>query len=318
MMLLAVDLGGTHANCALVRDRSILRSRSISCRGSDGMATLLPSLSTVLRALAEEEGFQLSDLDGIAVGFCGLVDRREGRVTATSGKYEDAPQIDLPAWGRREFGLPLVVENDARMALLGEHFAGAAAGFDDVVMVTLGTGIGGAAMMGGRLLTGKHFQAGCLGGHIPAILDGATCSCGAIGCAESEAAGWCLPRVCRDWPGFAASRLAREAISFKTLFRCADAGDAVAQQVLGRCLRIWGANAVALIHAYDPELLVYGGGVMHSGDRIVQFVQDYVARHAWTPWGTVQVRAAKLGGNAALLGAIPLMAELGQGASDVR
>jgi len=318
MLVLAVDLGGSHAGCAIVQDRNLIRSRTIVTSGNDGTATALASVSAALRHLAEQEALPLTSFAGIAFGFCGLVDRQQGRVTSTSGKYQDAPQLDLPAWARKEFGLPLVLENDARMALLGERYAGAAEGFDDIVMVTLGTGIGGAAMMGGRLLTGKHFQAGCLGGHLPLSLDGTPCSCGGIGCAESEAAAWAMPRVCRSWPGFATSLLAREEITFAALFCCADAGDAVAQQVLDRCLRVWGANAVAMIHAYDPELLVYGGGVMRSGgDRIVYSVRDHVNRYAWTPWGKVQVRAAALGNTAALLGAIPLIAESRQGVAGV-
>lgn len=318
MIAFAVDLGGSHADCAIVKDRAVVRSRALATRAGDGLAAVLPLVSATLRELAAQEALSFTAIPGIAIGFCGLVDRRQGRVTATSGKYEDAPAIDLPGWARTEFGLPLVLENDARMALLGERHAGAAMGFDDVVMVTLGTGIGGAAMMDGRLLTGKHFQAGCLGGHIPVTVDGSPCSCGGIGCAESEASTWSMPRVCRNWPGFANSLLAKEEINFATLFRCADAGDYVAQQIQNRSLRIWAANAVALIHAYDPELLVYGGGVMRGGDRIVEFVQDYVSRYAWTPWGKVQVRAASLGNDAALLGAIPLVAAFQEDAADVR
>jgi glucokinase len=91
--------------------------------------------------------------------------------------------IDLAEWFIENVGLPARIENDARMALLGESYAGAARGFTDVVMMTLGTGIGGVAMIEGKLLRGKHAQAGCLGGHIPAVFNGRPCTCGAIGCA---------------------------------------------------------------------------------------------------------------------------------------
>jgi glucokinase len=81
----------------------------------------------------------------------------------------------------------------------------------------------------------------------------------------------------------------------------------VAREICDRCLRVWGTAIVALIHAYDPELIVVGGGVMKSADRILPFLQSYVDRHAWTPWGKVKVCNAELGNNAALLGAIPLL-----------
>jgi len=93
------------------------------------------------------------------------------------------------------------------------------------------------------------------------------------------------------------------------LFENAHRGDGVAVAIRDRCLNIWAADAVGLVHMYDPEVIVIGGGVMKSADVIIPYVQEYVSKHAWTPWGKVQVRAAELGNNAGLLGAIPLLAE---------
>jgi glucokinase len=194
------------------------------------------------------------------------------------------------------------------MALMGEHSAGAGRGVDDLVMVTLGTGIGAAAMMGGRLVRGKHYQAGCLGGHMPVSLSGRVCSCGNTGCVEAEASTWALPSICRSWPGFAESALASEKeLDFAALFRAVAAEDRVARGVLDHCLRAWAAGTVALIHAYDPEVVIFGGGVMKSGAVILPFIDGYVRQYAWTPWGKVQIRAAELGNDAALLGAEPLL-----------
>ena len=93
------------------------------------------------------------------------------------------------------------------------------------------------------------------------------------------------------------------------LFDSADDGDQVALEIRQRCLEVWAANAVALIHAYDPEVVIMGGGVMRRADVIVPFVQDHVNRHAWAAWGAPVVRAAELGERAALLGAVPLLVE---------
>jgi glucokinase len=244
------------------------------------------------------------------VGFAAIVDSRTGRVLATNDKYPDSKQIDIPGWSQQTLGLPLRIENDARMALLGEFYAGAARDFTEVVMMTLGTGIGGVAMIEGKLLRGKHAQAGCLGGHIPVLFTGRPCTCGAIGCAESEAGGWALPTVVREWPGISTSALAKhKEVGFKELFEEAARGDVIARAIRDRCLNIWAVDAVGLVHAYDPEVIVIGGGVMQSADVIIPYVENYVQKHAWTPWGKVQVRAAKLGNNAALLGAVPLLSE---------
>lgn len=244
------------------------------------------------------------------MGFAGQVDSSAGRVTSTNKKYEDAKEIDLPDWSPKTLGLPLRLENDTRMALLGEWYAGAAKGYSEVVMMTLGTGIGGAAMIAGKLLRGKHFQAGCLGGHLPILFTGRACNCGGIGCAEAEASGWSLPFVVKESPGLQQSTLAKyREIGFRELFDEAAKGDILAIEIRDRCLQIWAADAVGLVHAYDPELIVIGGGVMQSASAITPYVESYVQRHSWTPWGKVQVRAAELGNQAALLGAVPLLSE---------
>jgi glucokinase len=303
---LAVDLGGSHCTCALVENKCILASRTVSADGTSNLNSLLPSLTATLTHIRGD--LCNSSLAGVVFSFCGLVDYAHDRILSTNAKYEDGPGLDLVAWCREKLDLPLKMDNDARLSLLGEWYAGAAAGCDDVVMITLGTGVGGAAMLQGRLLRGKHSQAGCLGGHLPVDFEGRACSCGAVGCAEAEASSVSLPAVTRSHPHFSSSTLAAESpITFESLFRHLAQGDRVAQDIADRCLRVWAANIVGLIHAYDPELVLVGGGVMKSAAHILPFLQTYVQRHAWTPWGKVQVAAAKLGNDAALLGAVPLL-----------
>ena len=310
MKALVVDLGGTHAGCGLVEDSRILAHESLDTARAKSLAAFLPMISEVLRSLVRQTGLRLEDVSGVAVGMPCIVDSRAMRALATHGKYDDAKEIDLCAWSQKEFGLPLRLENDARMALLGESFGGAAKGFSDVVMMTLGTGIGGVVMMEGKLIRGTHFQAGCLGGHLPVLFDGRRCTCGNVGCAEAEASGDSLAAVVNSWPGVAGSSLVKySTFGFKELFAEAVAGDRVAREVRDRCLKIWAANAVAMIHAYDPELLVIGGGVMKSANVILPAIEAHVHQYAWTPWGKVQVRAADLGNNAALLGGVPLLSE---------
>jgi glucokinase len=304
---LAIDLGGTHATCGLVRGETIVASETLDVPNALLLSVLLPRLAASLQALMDANGVSSDDVAGIGLGFPGLVRSSINKILSTNSKYEDATTLDLNGWARDAFGLPLRVENDARLALLGESFAGAARGEMDVVMFTLGTGIGGVAMIGGRLMEGKHGQAGVLGGHVPVRIDGRPCTCGGRGCAESEAGGWALPLVCREWPGFAASALAGLELNFANLFGAAEAGDRVALEVREHCLKVWSLAAVAAIHSFDPDVLVYGGGVMRSGDIILPYIQDYVSRYTWTPWGRVQVRAAALGERAALLGAVPLL-----------
>ena len=306
--VLAVDVGGGHATTAVVEDRTALAVETVSLEAERGLSAALGEVAAALARAAAAAGVRVSECAGLGFGFCGIVDPDAGRIVSTNAKYEDAPRVDLRAWCREAFGLPLRLENDARLALLGERYAGAARGSDDVVMMTLGTGVGGAAMIGGRLLRGRHFQAGVLGGHLAADFDGRPCTCGNVGCVEAEASTWSLPQVCRAWPGFATSALASsERLDFEALFAAAAAADSVAVAIRDRCLRVWASGAVSLVHAYDPDVVVVGGGVMREAGVVLPFLRAHVDRHAWTPWGRVDVREAALGERAALLGAVPLV-----------
>ena len=304
----SIDLGGSHATVAVVCGAQVLASRELAMDSSRNLAPVLDQFANAIRELARELRIEPSQFLGVALGFCGLADARIGRVISTNKKYEDAPGIDFQSWSRKEFGLPFAIENDARMALLGERHCGAARGCDNLVMITLGTGIGGAAMIEGKLLRGKHAQAGCLGGHLPAKVGGRACTCGAVGCMEAEASGWALPIMAEEWNGFRDSALARrEKIDFRSVFELAQSGDKVSTEIRDYCLQVWANASVGLTHAYDPEMIVIGGGVMRSAAVILPYVQRFVHDHAWTPWGKVRIVAAELGNHAGLFGAVPLL-----------
>lgn len=307
---IAIDIGGSHAVCAAVDDCRILAAERLAVPDAGSLAKLLPQLAAATGTVLSRSGLAAADCAGVAVSFPGIVEPFPARILSTpKGKYDDSAAVDLTAWSLGCFNLPLRIENDARMALLGEQFCGSLQGCDDAVMLTLGTGVGGAVLAGGRLLRGRHFQAG-LGGHIPVWFEGRACICGSRGCLEAEASTWALPEICRAWAGFESSALSSEpALDFAALFRCSRAGDPVAIAIRDRCLHVWAAGIVGLVHAFDPEAIVLGGAVMHSADQILPFLEDYTHRHAWTPWGKVRILQAELGPDAGLLGAVPLLGE---------
>jgi len=308
MKAVAIDLGGSHAGIAIVEDRAILTSEHISLASEEGLKPALPKIQSVINGLLNNLAIKTSECAGLAIGFCGMVDGECSKVISTNGKYEDALSIDLAAWSMAEFGLPLAIENDARLALMGEWYAGAARGYEDVVMITLGTGIGGAVLIGGKPFRTKQPQAGCLGGHISVRSSGPACSCGAYGCMESEAAGWSLPLIVKNWPGVSQSKLASiPSVNFRSVFELAEEGDQIALDIRNHCLQVWAAGTIGLIHAYGPECVVFGGGVMQSADVILPFVRDYVKQHVWQPVGTTEIVAAALGNDAGLLGSVPLI-----------
>ena len=304
---IAIDLGGTHASIGVVQEQVLLASCDIDIEATLGLRSLLPSLQQTALTLVEQQGLDVNEMLGVSLSLPSLVDFHAGRVVSANDKYPDAPDTDLRGWSQKAFNLPLVLENDARAALLGEVSAGAARGYKDVLMITLGTGVGSAVLAGGMPFRTTQPQGGNLGGHIPIRLDGRRCSCGAMGCIESEASGWALPIIAREMTGFSESSLANVSkLDFATVFAHSDAGDAVAMQLILHCLRVWSMGTVGLVHAYGPQMVVVGGGVASRAD-VVPAIAQYVRRFAWTPAGPVEVVTAQLGNLAPLYAAITLL-----------
>lgn len=302
MITLACDLGGTRLKIGVVRDGRMVARTVEPAHSQLGLAPQLPVLKAAWLHLLAQHHLTLADCAGVAVAFPSLVDNAIGRVLAEYGKFADAPTLDLRAWARAEFDLPLAIENDARMALIGEWRAGAGRGCDNLVLMTLGTGLGVGAVIEGRVLRGKHGQAGVLGGHLSVRYGGRPCSCGNLGCAEAEASTAFLRQIAESSPGWPQSALRHAPeLDYAAVFRHATAGDACAVALRDHSVGVWSALAVNLIHAYDPECVILGGGIMASADVILPAVADYVSRHAHTPWGKVRVVASALGDHAALL-----------------
>lgn len=284
MAVLAIDAGGTRIKLAVVAGGTLLARGSLDARSDDGLAAALPRIAAELRAMLPT-GMEAA---GLGLAFPSLIDG--DRIVGDVGKYQDAETIDLAAWAREEFKVPFAVENDARMATIGEWRYGVAQGYEDVVMITLGTGIGTGVISGGSVLRGRHGAAGILGGHMTARVGGRPCPCGNVGCWETEASTAALPHL--DPGG------RRE---YAEIFAAAELGEPHAVQLRDQSVAVWSALTVSLIHAYDPEVLVIGGGITASGEALLDPIRRHVERHAWTPWGRTRIERSTLGDDAALL-----------------
>lgn len=299
---IVADLGGTKIKIGLMREDRLIANASIPSHSEKGLKTRLPVIASEINALIKEAQC-IADIKGMGIAIPGIVDSVEKKILSIDKKFEDAPDLDLEHWVKDNWNAQLEIENDARAALLGEAAYGNAKGNNNAVMMTIGTGIGSAAIMEGKLLKGKHFLAGILGGHLTVNYLGEKCNCGNTGCAEAEVATWNLERLAKSSPLFDNSKLKGEnKIDYESIFRLSKAADELAQKLQTRSLKVWSAAAINLIHAYDPEILVIGGGVIASKDDIIPAIQEQIIKHAWTPWGTVKVSPAKFINESALLG----------------
>lgn len=303
MVTIAIDLGGTIIKTGLLRDSKLITTKSMNVEAAESLSSNFPKIESIINQLLAENNVTEEELMGIGISFPGIVDSEKKKVLSTLKKYDDAIELDMPGWASQKWGIPLFIENDARAALLGEWKHGAGVGYEDILMITLGTGIGTASMIEGKLLKGKHFQAGNLGSHITVNYSGEKCPCGNIGCMESESSSWRLPNLIRSSKGFENSLMRSEKLlDYEALFRNAALKDPVACKVLDHIFLVWASGIISMIHAFDPEIIILSGGIMKSAEVIVPELQKRVDKYAWTDWGKVKLFPAKNINSAALFG----------------
>ena len=303
MNILAADFGGTTIKLGLVQNgRVSARSRLDACADRP-MTERLEAVACEWESLLQKSGSKIQDCAGVSLALPLLKDPKLPRVLGEFGKFPGATEIDFEAWSRSRLGLPVALENDLRVALLGEWAAGAACGKDDVVMLALGTGIGCAVISGGRLFHGANNRAATLLGHSSIAHDGVIGRCGNLGCAEDLASTATLANLARARPDFSGSKLAcATKIDYETIFAMAGEGDACSLALRQQSLKVWAAVVQNAVLAFDSEMVVLGGGVLRSRDVIIPAIEEHLHRH--TPGLPLQIPvvAAALGDDAALIG----------------
>lgn len=299
---IGIDLGGTIIKLGVVRDGKVLATSRIDADSQGGLARRLPLIGDEIDTLVRTCNLSADELGGVAMAFPGIVDFKNRKAASTNAKYDDAPDLDIQSWIRERYGVPFVMDNDARMAMIGEWKNGAGKGAENMVMMTIGTGIGTGAVVDSRPLYGRNWCAGSLGGHLTIDYRGRKCTCGNIGCTEAHSASFFLPKIVGENRDVSEEfRKDPENFTYKSLFDKYRSGDKEAAAVLHECMDVWAAAIVNYIHAYDPEVVVIGGGIMKSADIILPYIQERVNALAWSPGEKARIVAAETGDNAALL-----------------
>lgn len=293
MLNAVIDFGGTNIKMALIKNSEILIHSSIAAHSDNGIIPMLNEVRDCILSMLKKQNMELVDLDAAGIAAPGIVNSKENRVTSINCKYADIVNVDFNKWCEDSFSCPLIMDNDANMALLGEISFGCAKGYENAVLLTIGTGLGTAALIEGNLLHGKHFQAGCLGGHFIIDLHGKECSCGSRGCAETLGGSSELAKFAPVMKGFSQSRLANERqINMEVLIRLMKMKDMFCINLFDEMMDVYAATIVNLVHAYDPEIVILSGGVMKSKEEILPVLTRKVHALTWTPWGKVGFNVA--------------------------
>lgn len=330
--VLAVDLGGTQMRAGVLRGAELL-SRVVLQTGADRRPeSMLPRAFAALEQALQQASVTLEQIAGIGIGAPGPLDSRTGIVYTPPNMpgWEALPLRQLFA---QRYHVLVYVENDANAAALGEFLFGAGQGCQHMVYLTISTGIGGGVIAGGRLLAGASGAAAELG-HMTIDWQGERCTCGNTGCLEYLASGTGIARRAGqliqagqgdDLLAFA-RRLAQQEhtgkvqhddqaghvgqiqVTARMVALAAAAGVAVAQQIIERAAEALGVGLVNIIHIFNPEKIVLGGGVTQTGPLLLEPALRVVHERAMrAPRETVRIELARAGPDVGLVGAGSLL-----------
>jgi glucokinase len=290
-LVIGVDVGGTKIAAGAVDRRGTItraRERTTPLSSQD---ELLTALDDLVERISDEVG----SVAALGFGLPSTIDQRAGR--AHSSVHIPLAGVDFRSRMEQRFGLPVAMDNDANAAAVAEWQLGAGSGTLHMIMLTLGTGIGGGLILDGRPYRGS-VGAGAELGHMVLQYDGPPCggSCNGRGHFETLASGTAADAVARVV--IAADATAHD------LVRLASGGEASARDALTRLGRILGAGLVSLVNIFNPEVIVLGGGFGEAGDLLFEPAREVVAREALSPAAElVRIVPAQLGSEAGLIGA---------------
>ena len=277
MVVLGIDIGSTQIKAGMVdADGAIVASRTLVTPGD--LDSFLPSLHDAIRWLLESTSLPA----GVGVGCKGVINPDSTCIESLPGTMHFLQGLRISDLVGLPLDVPVFADNDARVALAGEMVWGAARDRTNVLMLTLGNGVGGAAIVEGRLLRGHSGVAGQMG-HLTIDPEGAVCSCGNRGCLETvfsaaaiEAEAWAaIHRGCDS----VLTRLFREQphlTSCRTVFQAAREQDEVAGAIVARAIYKLGAALAGLLHILDPEIVILGGSVADAGEDLLVPLQAEV------------------------------------------
>ncbi len=305
---IGIDVGGTNVKIALVGDKgNIIYSNSIPTRAEMGYEYTINNMKQAVSDLLKETNSNCKDIEGIGFGFPGQVDYQQGIVRL-------APNI--PGWVNipiakvfeEEFNIPTRVDNDVRCAALGELNFGAGKGCQNLICITVGTGIGSGLVINGKLVRGASNSAGEIG-HIKLdMYGGPLCGCGDRGCLEAFASGPSIVSMAEEYIKGGKStkyrELANPDITPYIVSEAAKQGDRVAQKIFTIMGEYIGIGLTSVVNLLNPEKIIIGGGVADAGDILLSPIRETIAKRAIPiSASAVEIVSAQLGNTAGVIGA---------------
>jgi glucokinase len=307
--VLAIDLGGTKMIAALVAHplKMITRDYSLTLAG-EGVEAVTGRVFSAIDRVLSAQNIVPSQLHSIVVAAAGAIDAERGLVTSSPNLtgWRNVPLRDMV---KERYKVNTILINDANAEALGEHQLGAGRGISNLILITVGTGIGGGIIINGRLYSGASGSAGEIG-HTTIDMNGPRCSCGNIGCWEMFASGRAMAREAQARVKWGEESILKEMvggeigkITTEKIDEAARGGDPLALDVISKAATYLGIGMVNLVNAFNPEMIIVGGGVAKMGELLLEPARQVVRERAFKlASGVVRIVPTQLGDDGGVLG----------------
>lgn len=303
-----VDIGGTTVKCGLFdTEGELLEKWEIPTRTGENGREILPDIAKTINAKIAERGIDKKEIQGIGLDVPGPV-HEDGHVDFAVNLHWGAK--DIVGEMEKMTGIRTAALNDANAAALGECWKGGGAGYHNLIMVTLGTGIGGGVVVNDKIIAGAHGAGGEIGhGHATDELT-EPCNCGNVGCLEQVASATGIARLARmrlekdDKPSVLREK---GKVTAKDVWDAVKAGDEVADEIAEKFGLYLGRALAAYAVVTDPQLIVIGGGVSKAGPIILDYIQKYYRQYAFPACKEVEFALATLGNDAGIYGSAKMV-----------
>jgi glucokinase len=307
---IGVDLGGTNIKVGICDvEGKLLHTYEGPTGNENGADFVLDRIAEYVRALVRESAIEWEQVAGIGAGIAGFLDIPEGVIKLSPNLgWRNVPVKKIL---EEKLGKQVVIDNDANVAALGEAWSGAGAGIPNIVCYTLGTGVGGGIIVGGRLYQGYNGMAGELG-HMTVVpdLEAIACGCGRMGCLETVSSATGIIRMANDAVerGDATVLASVEKMTAKDVFDAAKADDEVALRIIQRAAFYLGKSMSLVSVVINPQRFIIGGGVSRAGDILFDMIRENFSKLApERAQEGVDIVPATLGNDAGVVGAAGLI-----------
>ena len=308
--VLAIDLGGTKIITALISNKGqVVAQEHCLTLADEGPQSVINRIVFAIDHLLGLRNIDPSQLSSISIAAAGAINLDKGLITSSPNLpgWNDIPLRDIV---KGKYKVNTLLMNDANAAALGELHFGAGKGVDNLILLTLGTGIGGGIIINGKLYSGQCGSAGEIG-HMTIDVNGPRCSCGNVGCLEVLASGTAVAkeavRRIRQGERSSLTKIAEgniENITAEKVSIAAQGGDSLALEVVSKAAFYLGVGMVNLVNIFNPEMIIVGGGMAKMGDLLLNPARQVVRERAFRLSAeAVRIVLAQLGNNAGVLGA---------------